>query len=154
MVFSEGGTFPHGRARLRAEIFQELRERRLSLQRLIGSGDRSPHVRDRTAVVSQPFFRLLEVPPDNIHEGIDRDDNIRIKGVQVVHGHEARVHVPFMFANRLVGCVYVGRRNIVRAEQFPLQIGVLIPHRRIGKIPQRLMITNREYNSLRNVRLE
>jgi hypothetical protein len=57
----------------------------ISLQRLIGSYDRAPHVGDWAAIVTQSFFWLLEVPANDIEERVDRYHHARIKRVQIVH---------------------------------------------------------------------
>src|SRR5919106_6616808 len=70
-------------------------------ERRVGPRNRPPHVRDRGVVVAEPFFRLLEMTPDDVDERIDRDDGIRIEGVEIVDRHEARLHVPFVLAHHL-----------------------------------------------------
>jgi len=52
-----------------------------ALQRLVGPSDCSPHVSDGATVISQPFFRLLEVPSNDIDEWLDRNDSVWIEGI-------------------------------------------------------------------------
>ena len=67
---------------------------------------------------------------------------------------EARVHVPRVLANHLVGRFDVGRRNVIGAEQLPVEIGVLVADGGIGIISQRLMVANGETDFFRDVGLE
>src|SRR6266852_9528348 len=104
------------------------------LQRLVRSRNRSPHVSDWTTVISQAFFRLLEVASDDIDEWLDGNDGVRIDSVEILHGDEAGVHVPGMLANHLVRRFDIRRRNVVRSEQLAVQVRIFVADGRVGII--------------------
>ena len=87
------------------------------LQRLVRPRNRSPHVSDWTAVVSEALFRLLEVASDDVDERIEGNRGLRIESVQVVHRDEARVHVPRMLADHFIGRFDIGRGNVIGPKQ-------------------------------------
>src|SRR5258706_9812945 len=62
-----------------------------SLERIIRPRERPPHMRARTVVVAEPFFRLLEMAADDVLERVDRHLGVRIERVEVVHGDEPRL---------------------------------------------------------------
>src|SRR5437870_3444862 len=79
--------------------------------------DRAPHVRGRAVVEAQAFFRLLEMPADDVRELFELDIQVRIEGVEVIHRHETRRAVPLVLAGVLILALDVGRRLEVLAEE-------------------------------------
>src|SRR5688500_4981124 len=65
-----------------------------SLQRSVRIRDRSPHVRDGTAVVAEAFLRLLEAPADEVDERLDADHRVRVERVEIAYSDFARRIVP------------------------------------------------------------
>src|SRR5262252_10509587 len=79
----------------------------------------APHVGDRAAVKPEALLWLLEVPADDIEEGIDRDLDARLERVQIVHRDQARVHVPLVLARVLVVRPDVNQSDSLRALPAP-----------------------------------
>ena len=50
-------------------------------KRRIRPRNRPPHVSHRSIVVSQAFFRLFEVTPDNVQERLDCYDRLRVERI-------------------------------------------------------------------------
>ncbi len=67
---------------------------------------------------------------------------------------KARVHVPRMLADHLVGRLDIRRGNIIGAKQLAVEIRIFVPDRRVRIISQRLMVANGKADFFRNVRLE
>ena len=47
-------------------------------------------MRDRAAVVPEAFFRVFELPADDVDKGIDFHDHSRLERIQIVHGNQPR----------------------------------------------------------------
>src|SRR5690242_16580848 len=86
------------------------------LQRRIRPDDRTPYMRHWAVVESKTFLRLLEVPANDVGELFELRIDARLKRVQVVDRHLARVDVPLMLTHHLVSRFDVGLRLVVGAE--------------------------------------
>src|SRR5215467_6991973 len=97
------------------------------LKWVVRHGNRPPHMRDRTPVVSQTILWILEVATDYIEKWFNRHNHTRLKGIEVVHGNQTRFHVPLVILEHLVVGLDMRQRNIVLTEHVPIQIGIFVP---------------------------
>src|ERR1700746_3248485 len=47
--------------------------------------DRAPHMRRRAIIEAKPFFRLLEITPDDVDEVVEAHLGVRIERIDIVH---------------------------------------------------------------------
>src|SRR5262249_40716715 len=81
---------------------------------------------DGTVVVPETFFRILEMPADDVDEWVDRHNDAGLKRIQVIHSHQPRLHVPLVTTEHLVIRLDVWRRNVIFTEQIPVEIRILV----------------------------
>ncbi len=111
-------------------------------------------MRHRAIVESQAFFGLLEIAADDVDELIERGVHLRIEGVQVVHRHHARFHIPLVLAHHLVGGFDIRLGLVIVTKDAPVQVGILIAVLLVFVEAQRLMISDSERHFFGNIGLD
>src|SRR5258708_6167177 len=95
------------------------------------------------AVETETLSGLPKVPADDIdkHVGIDRVG--LLKEIVVIERDEASAHVPAMLFGKLRVAPNIVGRYIVGTKKPHVGFRILVAHRLIGKVSERLVILNR-----------
>ena len=128
--------------------------RRHCSQILRRSPNRPPDMRGGAVVEAEAFFRLAEIPADDVDEGIEADLRRVIERIDVVQRDLPRGHVPFVIAIFFIVALDVVVGHIVRAEMVDIHLRVFIADRVIGEEAQRLMRLDRPGDFLIDIRLD
>src|SRR5215471_19776655 len=102
----------------------------------------APHMRRRAVVEPEPFFRLLEITPDDVDEVVETDFSVGIERIDIVHADEPRGHVPFVRSGTLVLLHDVRLRLVVGPEQFLVEIGIAVSDRFVREKAKGLVCLN------------